>query len=303
VRVGVTGSSGFIGTALVPALRQRGDEVIRFVRPDSPPLTGSVVRWDPARHLVDDGDLARVAGFDAVIHLAGAGIADRRWSEARKEELVRSRIDSTALLVEALATLSTGTPMLASGSAIGYYGSRGDEVLDERSVPGSDFLARLCAQWEGAASLLRDQGSTVATLRAGIVLDRSGGALKRQLPLFRLGLGGQLASGRQWLSPISLHDHVRALMWVIDHRVSGPVNLACPAPVTNKDFTKILATALHRRAVLTVPSLALRAVLGSQLVNGAVLASQRVLPRVLQASGFTFDQPEASSIIAAANLI
>jgi len=302
VRVGVTGSSGFIGSAVVEALRQRGDVVTRFVRPESPP-GGPVVRWDPARQMVDEADLARAGGFDAVIHLAGAGIGDRRWSDARKELLVRSRIDSTTLLVRVLRSLPSGTAMLASGSAIGYYGSRGDERLDESSSPGEDFLARLCTSWERAATDLADRGATVATLRTGIVMDVSGGVLKRQLPLFRLGLGGPLSSGRQWLSPISLGDHVRALVWVIDHRLAGPVNLVCPTPLTNKDFTKILAAALRRPAMIPVPSLAIRAVLGSQLASEAVLASQRVVPRALIEGGFVFNRPDMASIIAASGLV
>jgi uncharacterized protein (TIGR01777 family) len=303
VRVGVTGSSGFIGTALVRALHQRGDVVTRFVRPESASGDSSVVRWDPSRQLVDESDLARVAGFDAVFHLAGAGIAERRWSEARKKVLVDSRVDSTRLLVQALRSLPSGTLTLASGSAIGFYGSRGDEWLDERSTPGDDFLSGLCTRWEDAASALGDQGTVVTALRTGIVLDQTGGALKRQLPLFRLGLGGQLATGRQWLSPISLNDHVRALLWVIEKRIAGPVNLVCPTPLTNKDFTKILASALHRRAFLTVPSTALRLALGSQLANEAVLASQRVVPQVLADGGFLFNQPDARSIIEAATLL
>jgi hypothetical protein len=253
--------------------------------------------------LVDESDLARVAGFDAVFHLAGAGIAERRWSEARKKVLVDSRVDSTRLLVQALRSLPSGTLTLASGSAIGFYGSRGDEWLDERSTPGDDFLSGLCTRWEDAASALGDQGTVVTALRTGIVLDQTGGALKRQLPLFRLGLGGQLATGRQWLSPISLNDHVRALLWVIEKRIAGPVNLVCPTPLTNKDFTKILASALHRRAFLTVPSTALRLALGSQLANEAVLASQRVVPQVLADGGFLFNQPDARSIIEAATLL
>jgi hypothetical protein len=300
VRVGVTGSTGFIGSALVGALRERGDDVVRFVRPSSPAQGDDVIRWDPAAQHVDDRDLQRVSGFDAVVHLAGAGIADRRWSPARKEELLRSRTAPTTLLVAALASMPAGTSVLASGSAIGYYGSRGGEQLDESSPAGHDFLARLCTEWEAGAAGMRERGAAVAALRTGIVLDDAGGALKKQLPLFRLGLGGTLSSGRQWLSPISLVDEVRAILWVIDHRLDGPVNLVCPTPQTNKDFTKNLAASLHRRAVVKIPAVALKAVLGRQLATEAVLASQRVLPRRLSESGFVFKHPDGPSIIPAA---
>jgi hypothetical protein len=298
VRVGVTGSTGFIGSALVEALNERGDDVVRFVRP-SKAATGDVIRWDPDTQRVDDRDLRRVSGFDAVVHLAGAGLADRRWSPARKEELVRSRTASTTLLVAAL-TATSGTPVLASASAIGYYGSGGDEVLDETSSAGHGFLAGLCAAWEASAAPLRERGAAVAALRTGIVLDDAGGALKKQLPLFRLGLGGTLSTGRQWLSPISLVDEVRAILWVIDQRLDGPVNLVCPTPQTNKDFTKNLATTLHRRAVIKIPAMALKAVLGTELATEAVLASQRVLPRRLSDGGFVFKHADGPSIITAA---
>jgi uncharacterized protein (TIGR01777 family) len=297
VRVGVTGTSGFIGSALVEALRERGDEVVRFLRPESVTKDNTVIRWDPSRQLVDDDDLTRVGGFDAVVNLAGAGLADKRWSAARKIQIRRSRLEATTLLVSTLHSMPSGTPLLASGSAIGLYGSRGDEVLVESSSAGHDFLAQLCSSWEAAAAPLRVQGTVVATLRTGIVMGGRGGALKRQLPLFRLGLGGPYASGRQWLSPISLRDEVRAIVWVIDRQVQGPVNLVCPTPLTNADFAKNLARALHRPAILKIPAAALKLALGAQLTNEAVLASQRVLPHALRDSGFVFENPDSRSII------
>lgn len=297
MRIGLTGSSGFIGSALVEALRERGDDVVRFVRPDSASVGERVIRWDPSRHTVDEQDLLRAGGFDAVVNLAGAGIGDKRWSDARKQEILRSRVDSTTLLVEALRSTSSGTSMLASGSAVGYYGSRDDEELNESSTPGDDFLADVCARWENATSALQGEGTTVATLRSGIVMSAKGGALKRQLPLFRLGVGGPMSSGRQWLSPISLVDEVRAILWIIDHAVSGPVNLTCPEPITNLQFSRELAKALHRPALMRVPALALEVVLGSQLTRGAVLASQRVVPRALSQMGFVFENHDARSII------
>ena len=190
--------------------------------------------------------------------------------------------------------------MLASGSAIGYYGSRGDALLDESSPRGDDFLASVCEQWEASTNRVSASGAAVAHLRTGIVMSTLGGALKRQLPLFRVGLGGRLASGRQWVSPISLDDEVRAILWVIDRRLTGPVNLVAPSPLTNRDLTASLGRALHRPTPATVPEIALRAILGSELTRVAVLASQRVLPEKLVASGFTFLHPNIESILSAA---
>jgi uncharacterized protein len=296
MRIGVTGSSGFIGRALTRALEDRGDQVIRFVRPSSP-SQGVVVRWDPARQLVDEGDLANVGGFDGVVNLAGAGIADRRWSAARKVEILKSRLDSTSLLVSALRALPNGVPLLVSGSAIGVYGSRGDELLDESSTEGDDFLAHVAQQWEATAETLTQTGAIVAHLRTGIVIGQEGGSLKRQIPLFRLGLGGPLGNGHQWFSPISLVDQIRSILWIVDHSLAGPFNLTCPTPITNKDFTKDLARALHRPTVPRIPAVALDAVLGRQLAREAVLASQRVVPKALLESGFIFQNTDAASIV------
>jgi uncharacterized protein len=296
VRIGVTGSSGFLGSALVSAFNERGDDVVRFIRPDSGGWTGEHIRWDPSRALVDDADLRRVGQFDAVVNLAGAGIADHRWTTERKEVIRQSRIDATTLLVRLLGE-SSGTPFLASGSAVGVYGSRGDEVLDESSSSGDDFLARVCTQWERATEPLEHLGTGVAHLRTGIVMAKSGGALKKQLPLFRLGLGGTFGDGRQWLSPISLRDHVRAILWLVDSRAGGPFNLVAPAALTNRAFGVALARQLRRPARLRVPSSALQIALGGELVTGAVLASQRVEPAALRDSGFIFDDPTIESIL------
>jgi uncharacterized protein (TIGR01777 family) len=299
VRVGVTGSTGFIGSALVEALLERGDEVVRFVRPDTAKTTGDVVRWDPARGLVDEGDLRRAGGFDAVVNLAGAGIAERRWTNARKEEIRRSRMDATSLLVRVLNE-SSGAAFLASGSAVGVYGSRGDQSLDETSSLGDDFLARVCIEWEQATAPLQPRGTVVAHLRTGIVMSSGGGALKKQLPLFRIGLGGSMGSGGHWLSPISLRDEVRAMLWILERHAGGPFNLVAPAPLTNRAFSRALARQLHRPARLRIPVNALRIVLGNDLVNNAVLASQRVLPAALLESGFGFEHPDIDSILSAA---
>jgi uncharacterized protein (TIGR01777 family) len=297
MRIGITGSSGFIGRSLLRALDERGDDVVRFVRPDSSAVTGNTIRWDPAKGTIDDGDLRRAGGFDAVINLAGAGIADKRWTPDRKLEILNSRTKATSLLVEGLHSMNSGVGVLASGSAIGYYGSRGDEVLDETSTPGTDFLADVVTEWERAALPFAESGTTVALLRTGIVMDKSGGALKKQLPLFRFGVGGPLSSGHQWLSQISLRDEVRAIIWTIDHKIAGPVNLVSPEPLTNSQFTKVLAHEIHRPAFVRVPGFALKIALGEELVTGAVLASQRVLPKILADKGFSFENPSAESIL------
>jgi uncharacterized protein (TIGR01777 family) len=299
VRVGVTGSSGFIGTALVAALRQRGDEVVRFVRPGATTSDPHVIRWDPSQGQIDESDLRGVGGFDAVVNLAGAGVGDHRWTEQRKKIVLDSRVASTQLLVEALESLPDGTAYFASGSAIGIYGARRAEPVDESATLGSDFLANVCQAWEAAALPLVSKGSKVSLLRTGIVLSASGGVLKRQLPLFRFGLGGKLSNGQQVMSAISLVDEVRAILWSIDHQIDGPINLAALA-LSNATFTSAVARALHRPALAHVPAAALRLVLGAELTDGAVLASQNVVARILRESGFTFAQSNLSSIIESA---
>jgi uncharacterized protein (TIGR01777 family) len=299
VRVGVTGSSGFVGSALVSALLERGDVVVRFVRPDSARVDAAVIRWDPAKGLVDENDLRTSGGFDAVVNLAGTGIADRRWSKLHKDAIRTSRVDATTLLVKVLSE-SSGTAFLASGSAIGIYGSRDVETLDETSSLGHDFLAEVCVQWERATQLLSDAGSSVAHLRTGIVLSRGGGALRKQLPLFRLGIGGPIGRGDQWMSPISLRDEVRAILWLLDHHRSGPFNLVAPAALTNRDFATALGRQLHRPSKLRVPTVAVRIAIGAELADATVLASQRVVPSMLVASGFNFESPDIESILASA---
>jgi uncharacterized protein (TIGR01777 family) len=297
MRIAVTGSSGFIGSALVSALVARGDEVIRFIRPTSRGHYETAIRWDPSINDIDENDLRRLGGFDAVVNLAGAGIADRRWTASRKAEIFNSRINATRLLVEVLGNLASGLPFLASGSAIGFYGSRGDEILDENSGPGDGYLANICVKWENEASRLHQSGASVALLRTGVVMSASGGALKKQLPLFRMGLGGRLSTGRQWMSQISLRDEIRGILWIIDHKLTGPVNLVAPTPVTNAEFTKELARQLHRPAMVAVPSFALNIALGRELAVEAVLASQRIEPTVLNQSNFVFNDPDCASLL------
>ena len=300
MRVGLTGASGLIGRATATALRERGDTVVTFVRPSGGGGTGETIRWDPDADVIDDGDLRRVGGLDAIVNLAGAGIGDRRWSTERKALIRHSRLASTALVLRAIQNLPGGVGILASASAIGYYGSRGSELLTETSVRGDDFLAEVCRSWEAAAQPARDNGTTVSFLRTGIVMSSAGGALKRQLPLFKAGLGGVLGNGNQWISPISLEDEVRAILSLIDRPHDGPVNLTAPDQVTNRDFTRTLARVLGRPAVLRVPAFALALVLGSDLANGAVLASQRVAPAILVERGFNFLYPTTTELLAAA---
>lgn len=300
MRVGVTGSTGFIGTALAAALERRGDDVVRFVRPSTKSLSGLVVRWDPERGVIDDADLSKVGGFDAVVNLAGTGIAAHRWSASYRQGVMTSRTATTTLLVEALTAMTSGVAVLVSGSAIGYYGNRGDETLTEASSSGEDYVAEVCREWEKAAAPFARTGASLALVRTGIVMGRDGGVLERLAPLFRAGLGGVIGSGRQCMSPISLRDQVAALLWLIDHQLSGPFNLTAPEPCTNRQMTKSLARALHRPAVVRVPSLALKVALGGELADNTVLTSQRVAPRALLESGFHFTSNNIDEVIASA---
>jgi uncharacterized protein (TIGR01777 family) len=294
MRVAISGSSGLIGQAVVAALRARGDEVISLVRR---PPGARELRWDPATGAVDAGALE---GTDAVVHLAGAGIGDKRWSASRRHEIMASRVQSTTLLARTLAGLARPPTVMVSASAVGYYGDRGDEELTEQSSPGRGFLAEVCAAWEDATEPARRAGVRVVRLRSGVVLSAHGGALARQLPLFRLGIGGRLGSGRQWLSWISLPDEVGAVLHALDTpALEGAVNATAPSPVTNREFTRALARALHRPASVAVPGIALRIALGSDLASEMVLAGQRVLPTRLRATGYTFRYPDVDAACAA----
>jgi uncharacterized protein (TIGR01777 family) len=296
MRVGVTGASGLIGRSLVAALKERGDDVVTFRRPTSNTTAANSIRWDPAHHEVDENDLRRCGELDAVINLAGAGIGDRRWSPAREAEILTSRVNATSTLATALQGQHAVSTVL-NASAIGWYGTRGDDLLDETSPRGTGFLADVCHAWEEAARPLVATGTTVAYLRTGPVLDAHGGVLRQQLAFFRLGLGGRYGSGRQWMSPVSLADEIRAVIWILDHRLAGPVNIVAPSPLINRDFTRELARALHRPAFFAVPRVALELALGSEMASELVFASQRVLPGVLGASGFHFEHPDAPSAL------
>ncbi|WP_163552542.1 TIGR01777 family oxidoreductase [Candidatus Frankia alpina] len=297
MRIVVTGASGLIGSALVPALREDGHTVTALVR--RTPRTGGEIQWDPAAGRLDPTALA---GTDAAFHLAGAGIGDHRWTDGYKRLLRDSRITGTDLLARALAALTPPPRVFLTGSAIGWYGtSAGGDAgpLDESAPAGAGFLARLVEDWEAAATPAREAGIRVVTLRTGVVLSRHGGSLGRQLPLFRLGLGGRLGSGRQWLSWISHVDQVAALrLMLAEDSVAGPVNLVAPEPVTNAAFTAALASALHRPAFAAVPRLALRAALG-EFADEGVLASQRLAPTVLTGAGFRFTHPDIDTALRA----
>jgi uncharacterized protein len=295
MRVAITGSSGLIGTALAEALLRDGQQVVRLVR--HPPRQPGEVRWDP--QAADGGlDPAAFDGVDAVVHLSGAPIAGGWWTQARKRELRASRVQSTRALVAALAKSPSPPAVLLSGSAVGWYGNTGTREVDEYAPAGTGFLADLVSDWEAAALPARQAGLRVANLRSGVVLSRRGGMLGPLVPLFRLGLGARLGSGTQYISWISVTDHVAAVRYLLDRPgIDGPVNLTAPAPVTNAEFTADLGRVLQRPAVLQVPAPVLRAGLGE--LSGELLGGQRVLPRRLLAAGFVFRYPEVAGALTA----
>ena len=283
----ITGSSGLIGSALRPALQAAGHRPLRLVRGAT--TDPDAIGWDPKAGSIDAPSLE---GLDAVVNLAGAGIGDHRWTDAYKREILESRTMTTDLLARTLAGLDRKPSVLLSGSAVGYYGDRGDEELTEQSAPGRDFLAGVCVAWEAAAEPAREAGIRVAHLRTGIVLSPDGGALKKQLPLFKLFLGGRFGGGTQWQSWISIQDEIGAILHLLEHDVAGPVNLTAPHPVTNGDFAKALGRVLGRPSVVPVPSFGPKLVLGAELADSLLFSSQRVRSEALAASGYTFAQPE-----------
>ena len=253
--------------------------------------------WDPANGRIDS---ARLEGHDAVVHLAGAGIGEHRWTKGYKEEIRRSRVTGTDLLARTLAGLDAPPAVLASASGINFYGNRGDEELTEEKPAGNGFLARVVTEWEAATAPASAAGIRVAHLRSGVVLSPRGGALRRQLTPFRLGLGGRIGSGRQYVSWIALDDEVAAIGHVLaTASLSGPVNIVAPNPVTNAEFTRQLGKALNRPALLAVPPAALKVVLGPEMVSELLMASMRVVPAALSASGFSFAHPELGAALAA----
>jgi uncharacterized protein (TIGR01777 family) len=294
-RIAITGASGLVGTRLVERLEERGDVVLRLVR--SQPSAPNEIHWNPAGGTIDKEALE---GLDAVVHLAGASIAGGLWTEKRKRMIRLSRVDGTALLSQALTTLKQPPQVLVSTSAIGYYGEGGQQVITEASPSGDDFLAEVCRAWEQAASPAKQSGIRVVHPRLGLVLDGEGGILPLMSIPFKLGMGGEIGSGDQYMSWIMLDDLVDLLIHSIENEnLSGPVNAVAPDPVTNREFTKAMGRALKRPTFMKVPAFAARTV-GGQLVEQLILVSQRVVPAEIQDTGFTFRYPTIDAALQAA---
>lgn len=295
MKIVVAGASGLVGSALVPALRAQGHDVRRLVRRLL--KVEDEIAWDPAA-----GELERERFSDTqvVINLAGENLAAGRWTAARRERILRSRIEATRTLVAAMAAADPKTPVLLNASAVGFYGDRGDEVVTEASAPGQGFLAEVCAAWEAEAARAAEWGTRVVYLRFGVILSAAGGALAKMLPVFRLGLGGRLGSGQQWMSWISLPDAVAMIGHVVrDERVTGAINVVAPGAVTNREFTRALGRALHRPVVFPVPAWALRAAFGRGMADEALLGSTHASPWRPGELGFTFQHPTIDEALAA----
>ena len=301
MRILVSGSTGFVGTALVEKLSRDGHAVARLVRRATPARNAAAgkraqeVRWDP---VAAEFDAAAAEGADALVHLAGASIAGGRWNAARKDLLRTSRIDATRHLIAALAQLRRPPRVIVAASAIGFYGDRGEEVLTETSAPGDDFLAKLCREWEGEAARGTQFGARVVHARFGIILAKHGGALPRMAMPIKLGIGGRLGSGKQWMSWVALGETVSILEFALGTAaLSGPINVVAPNPARNDEFTKILAKTLNRPAIFPAPAFALRLALG-EMADGLLLGSQRVAPSKLVATGYAFEQPDVAGALA-----
>lgn len=293
-RILVTGSSGLIGTALCASLAADGHQVVRLVRSGKPEADRLV--WDPRAGDATGIPAGALDGVDAVVHLAGAGVGDKRWTDAYKQEIRDSRVLSTRTLAAAIAQSGHKPTAFISGSAIGWYGDTADRVVDETAPAGQGFLADVVVQWEAAATAAREAGVRVAHPRTGLVMSKWGGAWQRMLPLFKAGLGGKLGSGAQWWSWITLRDEVRALRFLIDRDIHGPVNLVAPTPATNTDVTAAMGRALKRPTLLPAPAFALKAALGE--FSTEVLGSTRVVPTVLSQAGFEWLDPTLDQALA-----
>lgn len=287
-KIAVTGASGLIGSALVAQLKNDGYQVLKIVR--RPVRTADEVSWNPIKGEID---LQSLEGVDAVFHLAGAGVGDKRWSASYRSEILNSRLLGTTTIATACEQLQPA--VFISASAIGYYGETGNRSVTEAERGGDDFLSVVCREWESVANLA--PSIRTIKLRTGLVLDPTGGALGRMIPLFKFGLGGKLGSGKQWWSWITLHDQIRAMIFLMNSKIEGAVNLTSPNPVTNQEFTAALAIALKRPAIFPAPAFALRAVLGG--FSTEVLGSKKVIPKVLMDSKFEFDYPHVSSALTA----
>lgn len=288
----ISGSHGLVGKALVKSLGAAGHEIFRLVR--HAPNSDSEIEWSPARYSIA---LARLEGFGAVVHLAGESIASGRWDEERKRKIRESRLKGTKLLSDALANLKHPPQTLVSASAIGYYGNRGDELLTETSPPGDDFLAGVCVEWEKASALAAGKGIRVVNTRFGIILDSEGGALAKMLTPFRMGVGGKIGSGRQWMSWIALDDVVRGIEYLLAcETVNGPVNFVAPNPVRNDEFTRTLGRVLSRPTIFPIPAFGVRLVFG-EMADALLLSSQRVEPKALNEAGFKFSHSALESAL------
>lgn len=292
MQVAITGASGFIGTPLVEHLRSAGHQVLTIGRDKEGDERPDIV-WDAKTHL----DATRLEGVDAVVHLAGENLA-QRWTDEAKRAIKESRVDGTTLLARTLASLERKPRVLVSMSAIGIYGDRGDEVLDEASAPGTGFLAEVCRAWEASADAARAAGIRVVHPRLGIVLNAHGGALAKMLPIFSLGIGGTIAGGDQWMSWIARQDVLRALEFVLTGTLEGAVNFTAPAPVTNAQFTDVLGKVLHRPTIAPVPAFAIKLLYG-EMGEATVIEGQRVLPAKLTGAGFEFAQPRLEGALRA----
>lgn len=287
-RIAITGASGLIGSALVGHLKSEGHTVQRLVR--RAPVSPDEVQWDPITGYVD---LEALRGVDAIIHLAGAGVGDKRWNKKYKAEILNSRLFGTTTIAQAVTELKPS--VFISASAIGWYGESGNRAVIESDKCGDDFLAAVCREWEGAADLATN--TRTVKIRTGLVLDPTGGALGKMLPLFRFGLGGKMGNGKQWWSWITLHDLIRSISFILDHEISGPVNLTAPNPVTNQEFTSALARAMHRPALFPAPAIALKVALGG--FSSEILGSKKVMPQALTDAGFEWDYPHITSALTA----
>jgi uncharacterized protein (TIGR01777 family) len=287
MRILIGGSHGLVGTALIKSLETEGHEVFRLVR--HAPGSKAEVEWSPDRYSIA---LARIEGFDAVVNLAGESIAEGRWTDEKKRKIRESRVKGTKLLGDALANLTQPPKIFICASAIGYYGNRGDEILTEVSAPGDDFLADVCVEWEKATALATEKGIRVVNARFGVILAVNGGALKKMLPPFRLGLGGKVGNGKQWMSWIALDDVIGGINFALAHdSVRGPVNFVAPNPVTNAEFTKTLGKVLSRPTLLPIPAFGVRLAFG-EMGEALLLGGQRVAPAVLQTADYQFLFPQ-----------
>ncbi len=292
MKILLSGASGLVGKALMKGLEPEGHEIYRLVR--YAPRDNAEIEWSPDRYSIA---LAQIEGFDAVVHLAGESIAEGRWTDDKKKRIRESRAKGTRLLSDALANLAEPPKTLISASAIGYYGNRGEELLTEASAPGDDFLADVCVEWEKSTSLAKEKGIRTVNARFGIILDQEGGALAKMLPPFRMGVGGRIGSGEQWMSWIALDDVVGGIKYVLANDfLIGPVNFVAPNPVTNAEFTRALGHALSRPTIFPIPAFGVRLLFG-EMADALLLSSQRVAPERLEASGYQFQFPQLAAAL------